>query len=365
MNHLLQDKYCPSNLDALDHAPDVTYFLKALAKQELPHLIIEGPRGAGKGLRALLFIQEKFGSFSIKNIALDIPGIEKDINIMVSPYHYQINPSTHSFYDRMLIKTFTSEVLKYKILTGVKYRILVIEDADLLTQEAQESLRRTMELYISTCRFIFLVNNDGKLIDPLYSRCVKVRLPAPSNDDMLKILTGITEKEGVGIPPEIISNIVLHSKRNISKGISYLEQYLLRNSHKEFNQFNPFNPFNREDYDVAWEISLKIIMTIIEGVDIKTTFDKIRELIYELITYGVDAKTIIGNLLELALERISKKNTSHIYSLCKFACERDATVRISSKTIYHLESFCIHLFDIVKNIMEDNKKTRKKSKLKL
>ena len=359
MNHLLQDKYCPSNFDALDHAPDVTLFLKALAKQELPHLIMEGPRGSGKSLRTLLLIQEKYGSFSIKNIALDIPNMDqKDINIMVSPYHYQINPSTHNFYDRMLIKTFTSEVLKYKILTGVKYRILVIEDADLLTQEAQESLRRTMELYISTCRFIFLVNNDGKLIDPLYSRCVKVRLPAPTNEDMLKILTGITKKENVGIPPEILSSIILHSKRNIGKGISYLEQYILRNP--ILNE-----PFNREDYDVAWEISLKIITTIIEGIDIKTTFDKIRELIYELITYGVDAKTIIGNLLELALERISKKNTTHIYSLCKFACERDATVRISSKPIYHLESFCIHLFDTVKNIMEDNKKIRKKSKLNL
>ena len=357
MNHLLQDKYRPSNFDALDHAPDVTHFFKALAKHELPHLIIEGPRGSGKNLRTLLLLQEKFGSFSIKNIALDIPGTnQKDINIMVSPYHYQINPSTHNFYDRMLIKAFTTEVLKYKILTGVKYRILVIEDADLLTPEAQESLRRTLELYISTCRFIFLVNNEGKLINPLYSRCVKVRLPAPTNEDMLKILTNITSREQIDIPLDILTDIVLNSKRNIGKGISYLEQYMLRNK-------VDLPAFKREDYDVSWEISLKIITTIIEGVDIKTTFDKIRELIYELITYGVEAKTIIGNILELALERIPKKNTAYIYSLCKFACERDATVRISSKPIYHLESFCIHLFDTVKNIMEDNKKIRKKSKL--
>jgi replication factor C subunit 3/5 len=358
MNHLLQDKYCPGNFDALDHAPDVTQFLRALAKQELPHLIIEGPRGSGKNLRTLLLLQEKFGHFSIRNIALDIPGADqKDINIMVSPFHYQINPSTHNFYDRMLIKAFTSEVLKYKILTGVKYRILVIEDADLLTQEAQESLRRTLELYISTCRFIFLVNNEGKLIDPLYSRCVKVRLPAPTEAQMHQILSNITRKEGLTVNADVLTAIVTHSKRNISKAIGYLEQFILA---------EPVEPrfFRREDYDVAWNISLKIITTIIEGTDIKITFDKIRELIYELITYGVEARTIIGNLLELALERLSKKNTTEIYRVCQFACERDSTVRMSSKPIYHLESFCIHLFDTVKNIMEDKKKTLgKKSKL--
>ena len=360
MNHLLQDKYCPGSFDALDHAPDVTQFLRALAKQELPHLIIEGPRGSGKNLRTLLLLQEKFGHFSIRNIALDMPGADqKDINIMVSPFHYQINPSTHNFYDRMLIKAFTSEVLKYKILTGVKYRILVIEDADLLTQEAQESLRRTLELYISTCRFIFLVNNEGKLIDPLYSRCVKVRLPAPTEAQMHCILSNIIQKEGTTIRPDVLSAIIAHSKRNIGKAIGYLEQFILSGPSAETLSFR------REDFDVAWNISLKIITTIIEGTDIKITFDKIRELIYELITYGVEARTIIGNLLELALERLSKKNTTEIYRLCQFACERDSTVRMSSKPIYHLESFCIHLFDTVKNIMEDKKKSRggKKSKL--
>jgi DNA polymerase III delta prime subunit len=186
---------------------------------------------------------------------------------------------------------------------------------------------------------------------------VKVRLPAPTEAQMHQILSNITRKEGLTVNADVLTAIVTHSKRNISKAIGYLEQFILAESVEP--RF-----FRREDYDVAWNISLKIITTIIEGTDIKITFDKIRELIYELITYGVEARTIIGNLLELALERLSKKNTTEIYRLCQFACERDSTVRMSSKPIYHLESFCIHLFDTVKNIMEDKKKTLgKKSKL--
>ena len=350
MNLLLHDKYRPTSLAGLDFAPDVSAFLKALKDHDLPHMIMEGCRGSGKSLRTLLFLQEKFGPFTIKNITLDIdiPGKtdQKDINIMVSPYHYQINPSTHSFYDRMLIKAFTSEVLKYKILTGISYRILIIEDADLLTREAQESLRRILELYISTCRFIFLVNNEGHLIDPLYSRCVKVRVPAPTDDQVLTILRKISVGEQVLMPEGILADITRHSQRNINKAIGFLERYILRHGSESV-----FAPFKRDEYDDTYSIAVRIVQTVIAGTDIASTIEEMRSLIYELITFCMDARYIIPTLLEIALERIPKRNTEQLYGLCQFAAVRDYTIRYSSKQIYHVESFCIYLFDLIKNIM--------------
>jgi replication factor C subunit 3/5 len=322
-----------------------------LAKNDLPHLIIEGCRGSGKSLRTLLFLQEKFGPFSIKNITLDIEGVtdQKDINIMISPYHYQINPSTHSFYDRMLIKAFTSEVLKYKILAGISYRILIIEDADLLTREAQESLRRILELYISTCRFIFLVNNEGKLIDPLYSRCIKVNIPSPTDAELGTILTKIMVAENCTLPEHILTDIVRHSKRNVNKAIGFLERYILRCSGLQALQ--ALQPFKRAEYDDSYAVSLKIVDAMIKGTDIESTMDEIRVFIYELLTFCMDPRYIIPDILEIALERIPKRNIVSIYEICQFASLRDSTIRASSKQMYHIESFCIHLFDLIKKIM--------------
>jgi len=352
---LLHDKYRPTSLAKLDFALDVSAFLIALAKQDLPHLVIEGCRGSGKSLRTLLLLQEKFGPFTIKNIALDIdiPGkVEKDINIMISPYHYQINPSTHSFYDRMLIKSFTAEVLKYKLLTGQSYRILVIEDADLLTREAQESLRRTLELYISTCRFIFLVNNESKLIEPLYSRCVKVRVPAPTQSEIITILQKINTGENAGIPDGILTDIAEQSQRNINKAIGFLERYILRNAGQSLGSFG------RREYDDTYNISAKILDAMVKGTEMVATIEEIRRLIYELLTFCMDPKYIIPEILNLALARIPKRNIQYIYKLCEFASVRDLSIRSSSKQMYHIESFCIFLFDIIKKIMQENTKTK-------
>ena len=359
MNLLLHDKYRPANLASLDFAPEVSAKLQALAKQDLPHMVIEGCRGSGKSLRTHLFLQEKFGPFTIKNIALDIaiPGKpeQKDINIMVSPYHYQINPSTHSFYDRVLIKAFTTEVLKYKILTGLSYRILIIEDADLLTREAQESLRRTLELYIGTCRFIFLVNHEGHLIDPLYSRCVRVKVPAPSDAEIHTILLKITSGEQVVVPEDILKAIVGHAQRNVNKAIGFLERYLLRNTGPVYAAFQ------RSEYDDTYNIATKIIQTLIKGTEITSTIDEMRGQIYELLTFCMDPRYIIPVILEIALTRLPKRHCGQIYELCRYATIRDATLRNSSKQMYHIESFCIYLFDVIKTIMTANAAVKRKS----
>lgn len=347
MDHLLIDNAKDLTLDTLEFNKDVNTFLKTLAHaSKMPHLILEGSRGSGKKLRTHLFLREKFGpiTFRQSSITIDIPGKDsEEIHILMSPYHFQINPSIHSIYDRTLLQALTNTIIKQQLVKDTHpYRLIVIEDADQLSVEAQESMRRTMENYIATCRFIFLSNREDRIIDPIYSRCIRVKLASPTVEEIVSILSNINN----GIRPVSKTDITLMAKscdRNLAKALHYLNKHSLE---------SPEIVFKRQDYDNVYRHCQSILTTIIKGSDIGNTMDKVRSQLYELVTYCVDCKIIIQYLLELALKQIPANEHHVIYHLCQIASDRDETIRSSSKPIYHVESYCLYLFRVIKDIME-------------
>lgn len=96
-------------------------------------------------------------------------------------------------------------------------------DIDNLTKEAQASLRRTMEKYMSTCRLIMSCNSLTKVIPPIRSRCLSIRVPCPTNDDIKSILTEIKLSESLSISDNQMDLIIKNSERNIRKAINCLQ----------------------------------------------------------------------------------------------------------------------------------------------
>lgn len=350
VRELLIDKYRPKSLDQLTYNLEVNTFLSTVAKKkDMPHLIVEGPRGSGKRLRVELYLREKYGDFRINSgiLYLDVPGKSdsKPVHTLYSKYHHQFNPSIHNIYDRSLMQCFIGEIVQTRLLVDIPYRIIIVEDADRLSTEAQESLRRTLETCVNTCRFIFMVNNEDHIIAPIYSRCISVKVSAPTVTEIVDIMQDICIKEGrsSSFRDGTFENIAKASGRNLHKALNIFNKLLLDTSHKPL--------FSRMDYDDVYRYCTEIIDTLIKGQTIVGTMEKVRLLLYELVNFCVDCTSLLPILLNIALNRLPESAHQERFQLTQIASERDLSIRNSSKEIYHVESFCLHIFRVVKLLM--------------
>lgn len=106
-------------------------------------------------------------------------------------FFYSVNPSDAGIYDRVVITDIIKNIAQTHLIDvggQREFRVIVLSEVDELTKDAQHALRRTMEKYVATCRLILCVNSTSRVIPAIKSRCLGIRVPAPSHDDIVKIL---------------------------------------------------------------------------------------------------------------------------------------------------------------------------------
>lgn len=106
---------------------------------------------------------------------------------VASNHHIELNPSDSGRNDRVVVQEVIKEIASSHPLDSASqrtFKVVVLNEVDKLTREAQHALRRTMEKYVSTCRLILCCNSTSKIIEPLRSRCLSIRVPAPSHQEV-------------------------------------------------------------------------------------------------------------------------------------------------------------------------------------
>lgn len=230
----LIDKYTPTHIDDVFFHKDTYDMLRKMAKDDsIPHIIFHGMPGVGKKTMINIFLELLFDS-SVHNtyeVTYKVTGSSNKTNnetIKKSDYHIVIQPKNTN-YDRYLIHNVVKDYAKRVGFKAYKskrsFKIIQIDNLDNFTYYAQTSLRRTIENYSDKCRFIMWCNSLSNVIRPIQSRCTCIRLPCPTESQMLDYLCYISAMEGKTLPLNVIHNIISTSNGYIKGVLWKLQDY--------------------------------------------------------------------------------------------------------------------------------------------
>lgn len=333
---LFCDKHKPTSLATLDyHKHQAAQLKNLIGAGDFPNLFIFGPSGAGKRTRIDLLLKEIYGpgaeKIHIQNESFETPSKRKiEIKTINSNYHIEVNPSEVGIYDKVVIQALIKNTASSALLHNFSqtFKTIVISNADRLTKDAQHALRRTMEENLASCRLILCAESSSRIIAPIKSRCLLIRVAAPKHDDIAKILMSVGAKERCDkfLTEAVAQQIAVESGRNLRRALLMLEtmkcDFTLNGTCRAMQP--------------GWLLYIKRCAKQITEAQTVQQLINLRAAFYELEAHLIPAELIFQKMVAELLKYgdIRTKNT-----LLQLAACYEHKMRIGSKKIYHFEAF--------------------------
>ena len=149
-----------------------------------------------------------------------------EFNIVASVYHLEITPSDVGNYDRVVVQDLLKEVAQTQQVdqsAKQRFKVVVVNEADSLTRDAQAALRRTMEKYSPNLRLVLCAERSSGIIAPIRSRCLLVRVPKPTEAEIVEVLNKVGMKERFKDSEGLNKRIAKDSGRNLRKALLMYE----------------------------------------------------------------------------------------------------------------------------------------------
>lgn len=176
-------------------------------------MLFYGPPGTGKTSTVLALAKELYGPEMMKSRVLELNASdERGISI--------VREKVKNFARMQLTNPTPSYKQKYPC---PPFKIIILDEADSMTQDAQSALRRTMETYSKITRFCLICNYVTRIIDPLASRCSKFRFKSLDQSNAKKRLEDIAENEGVQLEDGAVDALIKCSEGDLRKAITFLQ----------------------------------------------------------------------------------------------------------------------------------------------
>jgi len=197
------EKYRPGKLAEIINQKHIVERAKAFVKERnVPNMLFAGPPGSGKTTVALAIAREIYGKEWRLNVQEKNASDERGIDVI-----------------RGAVKDFA----RTKSIGEVPYKIIILDEADALTQEAQQALRRTMETYTNVSRFILIANYSSKIIEPIQSRTAVFRFKSLTDVDIKSYIERIVAGERLKVSNDAYDAVITLSEGDLRKVANLLQ----------------------------------------------------------------------------------------------------------------------------------------------
>ncbi|CAI2171756.1 4020_t:CDS:2 [Funneliformis geosporum] len=283
------EKYRPRSLDNISAQEETLITLRS-SKDNLPHMLFYGPPGTGKTSTILALSRELFGPELMKTRVLELNAShERGIDVI-----------------RERVKNYARSFIINDInKKGPGFKIIILDEADSLTKDAQEALRRTMEKYSELTRFCLICNQVSCIIPALKSRCTLFRFKNIGTENMRNRLAYICEQEGISYYQETLDELIKGSQGDLRKAITWLNNA----SKLHINDKVTVETIK----ETAGIVPDDVINGLIESAASKS-YDKIQETVSDVIASGYFAKQIIEQVFFQVLKDL-RFNEKHKFNI--------------------------------------------------